>query len=248
MNLNKAAVILFLGLGLTARLASAQQPTPVGVITAETGATVGNANVTEGATVFSGDLLKTGDQGRLNVQCGTIQFAMGENSSIRLFRNGNRTIVEIERGTLAYSFKGGAEDLALFALDIRIVPKTNVSAAGQVSIISRCDVHVTAIHSTIEVTSGRETRTIEETKSFRVLSDSGVDYRDSWQPVLADYPDYPRDALYHRSHSHVACPAGVWRAPVVAAAKSHFGEVVGVIGGIITGPVVHEAFESPDRP
>jgi len=100
------------------------------------------------------------------------------------------------------------------------------------------------------VTSGRETRTIQETKSFRVLSEFGVDYRDSWQPVLTDYPEFPRDAEYHKSHSHVACPAGLWQAAKapVPGAGSHFAEVVGGTLAILTWIGVDEALESADRP
>jgi hypothetical protein len=244
----KPAILLILALGLCSNLGQAQQLAPIGVVTNSIKAMIGSAAVSEGATVFSGDLLRTGDQGRLSVQSGTVQFALGENSSARIFRNGTRTIVEIERGTLAYTAKGANEDITLFALDVRMVPKTVLPAAVQVSIISRCEVTVTAFRSTIDVTSGRETRTVEESGSFRVLSDFGVDYRDSWQPVLADYPEYPREAGYHRSHGHVACPAAVWQAPVTAMAGGHFREIAIGIALIVTIPAVHEVFESPDRP
>jgi hypothetical protein len=246
--LAKPAILAILALTLCPNLGRAQQLAPAGVVTASINTTIGSAAVSEGATVFSGDLLRTGDKGHLNVQSGTVQLALGENSSARIFRIGTRMILEIERGTLAYTAKGANEDITLFALDVRIVPKIGLPATGQVSIISRCDVIVTASRSTIDVTSGRETRTVEESRSFRVLSDFGVDYRDSWQPVLADYPEYPRDAEYHRSHVHVACPAGVWQAPVSALAGGHFREIAIGIVLIVSIPPLHEVFESPDRP
>ena len=249
---HKKIVLLFLAIFLlTVSSAKAQQAAPAGVVTVADRATLGNQAVSVGSTVFSGDLLKTEDEGHLNVQAATVQIALGPNTSVRLFRNLNRVIVEIERGSIAYTAKGTNEDLAIFALDIRLVPKTSVPAAGQVTIVSRCDVNANAIHSTIDVTSGRESKTIEEGKSFRVLSEFGVDYRDSWQPVLADYPDFPRDAEYHKSHSHVACPAGVWQAaksPVSALGSGHFAEIVGGSVGIITVVVVHKVFESDERP
>jgi len=249
MNIStKATVLLALGLGFCPNLAQAQQLAPAGVVIASTSATIGSATVSEGATVFSGDLLRTGDKGHLNVQSGAVQFILAENSSARIFRSGTRTIVEIERGTLAYTAKGANEDIVLFALDVRIVPRPGLPAAGQVSILSRCDVTVTAARSAIDVTSGRETRTVEESRSFRVISDFGVDYRNSWQPVLSDYPEYPREAEYHRSHGHVACPAAVRQAPVSALAGGHFREIAIGIALIVTIPAVHHAFESPDRP
>ena len=253
VSVMEAKKIVLSGLAMLALCASpgfSQQAVPSGVVTMASRAMLGNEAVTVGSTVYSGDLLKTEDEGRLNVQAGTVQIALGPNTSIRLFRNVNRVLVEVERGSIAYTAKGTNEDLTIFALDVRLVPKTSVPASGQVDIVSRCDVLVTASHSSVDVTSGRETRTIQETKSFRVLSEFGVDYRDSWQPVLADYPDFPRDAEYHKSHSHVACPAGVWQAskPPVAAGSSHFAEIVGGAAAIITWIGVDEAFESADRP
>ena len=247
IDFNRPGLFLFLAFGVVALPGRAQQAAPAGVVTAATRATNGSGNISEGATVFSGDLLRTTDEGHLNVQSGTLQFALGPNSTVRIFRTLNRVIVEIERGTLAYTAKGASEDLTIYASDIRAIPKTNVPAAGRITIISRCDVNVSAVRSAIEVTSGGETKTIEETNSYRVLSEFGVDYHDSWQPVLADYPDFPKDAQYHHSHSHVACPAGVWQAPI-AAAHSHFGILVGGGTAVITGYALHEVFESPDRP
>jgi len=251
MKLCAKPVFLFLfALGLCPNLVHAQQFASAGLVTVAANATIGNSNVSEGATVFSGDLLKTGDQGHLSVQSGSLQFVLGEYSSARFFQNLNRTIVELERGTLAFSAKGVNENLTIFALDIRFAPQTSLQVAGQIGILSRCDVTVTAARGSVEVTSGRETRTVQEGKSYRVLSDFGVDYRDSWQPVLSDYPDLPSDAQYHHSHAHVAClvAAHAVQSPVSALAEGHFREIIGGAVAIITGWSVHEALESPDRP
>jgi len=251
MCIRETAFLLLATLTPCLAFAQPQQVAPSGVVTLASRALLGKQAVSVGSTVFSGDILTTEDEGRLNVQAGTAQIALGPNTSVRLFRTLDRVIVELERGSIAYTAKGTNEDLTIFALDVRFVPKTSVPASGQITIVSRCDVNASAIHSTIEVTSGRETKTIEETKSFRVLSEFGVDYRDSWQPVLADYPDFPRDAEYHKSHSHVACPAGVWqsaKSPVSALGSGHFQEIIGGALGIITWISVSEAFESAERP
>jgi hypothetical protein len=246
----KPALVFLFALSTCPHSAHAQQLPSAGVVTLAANARIGNGNVSEGATVFTGDLLKTSDQGHLSVQSGSLQFVLGENSSARIFRSENRTIVELERGTLAYSAKGVNENLTIFALDIRFVPQTSLQASGQISIISRCDVSLTAIHGNVEVTSGRETKTVQENKSYRVLADFGVDYRDSWQPVLSDYPDFPRDAQYHHSHGHVAClaAANAVQNPMAPLLEGHIREIIGGAVAIITGWAVHEALESPDRP
>ena len=248
MSFKKIALIGFLASSPLTLEVQAQQGIPVGAITLANNATIANSNVNVGSTVFSGDLLKTGDQGGMTVQAGSLQFTLGQDTSVRLFRAESRTIVELESGTVAYTAKGTSEDLTIFALDIRFVPQTNVPAAGKISIASRCHVIATAAHSTIDATSGREKKTIEETKSYTVLSEFGVDYKDDWQPVLADYPEYPRDAQYHHSHSHVACPAGVWNTKVTAPLTGHFAIAAGAGAGIVTVIVVHKVFESSERP
>jgi hypothetical protein len=243
---------MVLSLGPSHLLCRAQQLPQAGIVTQASNATDDNTSITDGATVYSGDLLKTSDTGRLQVQVGTIQFTLGGSSTARIFHDGTRTLVEVARGTLAYSVRGVNENLILYAQDMKIVPRTNVSAAGQIDITTRCSVTVTSTRSPIDVTTGKESHTIEESKSFRVTSEIGVDYRDNWQPVLTDYPEFPREADYHHSHGHVACPAGylnqaAQKAPI-AAGSGHFVEVVGGAVGIITGVLVHKAFESPDRP
>src|SRR5580693_10128435 len=122
-NCNKMALMFLIALALCPDPAPAGQLASAGVVTLAANATIGNGTVSEGATVFSGDLLKTGDQGHLSVQSGSLQFVLGSNTSARVFRNLDRTIVELERGTLAYSARGVNENLAIFALDIRFVPQ-----------------------------------------------------------------------------------------------------------------------------
>jgi hypothetical protein len=246
--------VLALAFGLSADACFAQQapqPPQAGIVTLAANATDGGSSISEGATVFSGDLLKTGDSGRLQVQVGTIQFVLNGSSSARIFHAGTRTLVEVERGTLAYSARGTNEDLVLYAQDIKIVPRTNAPANGQIDINTRCSVIITSMHNPIDVTSGKETRTIEETKSFRAISEVGVDYNDKWQPVLTDYPEYPRDAEYHHSHGHVACPAAYVtqaRHIPIAGGSGHFVELAAGTIAVVTAIGVHAAYESPDRP
>jgi hypothetical protein len=248
----KFAALSLFTLGFSNQVCLAQQSVPAGVVGIASNATLGSTTLSEGATVFSGDPLKTGDSGRLQVQSGSMQFVLGANSAARIFREDNRFLVELERGSVAYTARGGSEDLTLYALDVKFLPKTSAMAAGQITIVSRCNLNATATHSSIEVTSGRETRTVEESKSFRVLSAVGVDYRDSWKPVLSDYPEYPRDAEYHHSHDHIACAADLTqqahKVPIAALGSGHFGEIVG--GGVaVIGVIgVIKALESPDRP
>ena len=207
--------------------------------------------MSNGATIFSGDLIKTGGAGQMQVQSGTMQFVFDANSVARIFKTGDRVMVELEQGSVSYSAKGVSENLTVFAQDIKFVPRTMELAVGQISIASRCEVRATPLRSTLTATSGKETRTIETNRSYNVFSEVGVDYNDSWKPTLQDYPEYPRDAEYHHSHSHVACSPSAkqtQRPPVFGGSQGHF-EFVAV--GIVAVPTVIaliKALESPDKP
>jgi hypothetical protein len=228
-----------------------QLPSQVGTVLAANNATVGVASVSDGSTIFSGDLIKTGDGGRLQVQSGTVQFVFDANTTARIFKTGDRLLVELAQGSMSYSAKGVGENLNIFAQDIKFIPRTTELAVGQISIVSRCEVRAVPTRSTLQATSGKETRDIETNKTYSVLSEVGVDYNDSWKPVVQDYPEYPRDADYHHSHSHVACSPAVWKGqklPIHGGAEGHFKYLV--IGGvaIVTSVAVYKALQSPDKP
>jgi len=241
------ALVPFVGIS-----AAAQTLSPAGVVVVAQAAQVGNTTLTQGSTVFSGDLLKTGDKGAMQVQVKQVRIALGGNSSMRIFRQDERIVVELETGVLTYSAPVAGESVTIFAQDVKFVPDTSTSAEGQITVKSRCELSATAVRSKLEATSGRETRMIEESKSFSVTSEIGVDYQDSWQPVPADYPEFPRDAQYHHSHSHAACPAAYTnqtkykiKPPIN---DGHFREIaIGIV--LITSPIpIYEALESPHKP
>src|SRR5258708_39010760 len=100
-----------------------QQGGAVGAVSNASNATVGTTPVSSGTTLFSGDLVKTGEAGRLQVQSGATQFVFDANSAARIFRAGDRVTVELESGSVSYSAKGVSDSLTLFAQDIKVVPR-----------------------------------------------------------------------------------------------------------------------------
>src|SRR5262249_7531627 len=125
------------------------------------------------------------------------------------------------------------------------------AAIGQVTIVSRCEVRATSQTRTMDVTVGKETKTIEETKTYTVRSDFGIEYHDSWKPTPSDYPDFDPNSAYHRSHSHSACGLAADhpnQAPTPALSGTHFKVGAAIIGVGVTCLVVCRSFESPDRP
>jgi len=227
-----------------------QIPVPAaGVVTLANQALLAGASLSEGATVFSGDLVSTEEEGQVQIQAGRIKLTLQAQGSFRIFRAGERVVVELERGTMAYTMTG-ADDLTIYALDTRLVPERSNGATGQVTIVSRCEVKATSQRQTITVTSGKETKTIEETKTYTVRSDFGIEYRDSWKPTPSDYPDFDPNSTYHRTHSHSACGLVAKEASSGAkqAAGSHFKVGAAILAGGVTCLLVCRDFESPDTP
>src|SRR5882762_2722021 len=109
------AIYVTLALILGSWPVSAQEVGQAGVVTFANDASIGIATASNGSTIFSGDLLKTGEAGRLQIQSGTMQFVLDARSAARIFKTGDRVLVELEQGSLAYSAKGVSENLTLFA-------------------------------------------------------------------------------------------------------------------------------------
>ena len=226
------------------------QETTAGVVLQANHAQLANASVSSGASVFSGDLLVTDEQGQVQVQVGRAKVVLQPSSSLRLFRSGTQAVAELERGTMNYATSGAGEELVIYALDVRLAPLRSAPTAGQVTVVSRCEVRATSQTATLDVTSGKETKTIDETKTYTVRSDFGVEYHDSWKPVPADYPDFDPNSTYHRSHSHGPCGLAdsPRQAPASAVGSSHFKIGAAIIAGGVTCIVLCRAFESPDKP
>jgi len=242
------AVVLLVSSGVLVPSSSAQQ-TAAGVVLQANHAQIAGANVSSGASVFSGDLIVTDEEGQLQVQVGRSKVVLQPSSSLRLFRSGAQAVVELERGTVNYATSGTGEELVIYALDVRLVPLRTAPTAGQVTVVSRCEVRATTQTATLDVTSGKETKTIEETKTYSVRSDFGVEYRDSWKPIPADYPDFDPNSTYHRSHSHGPCgladvPHQLPNPPL----GGHFRIAAAIIGGGVTCIILCRDFESPDKP
>jgi hypothetical protein len=241
------------GLGIAGWLilvpVSIGQTSVAGVVTLANQALLAGSTVSPGATVFSGDLVATEEEGQIQVQAGRIKLTLLPQSSFRIFRAGEIVVVELERGGMTYSTAAG-DDLTIYALDARLVPERAGGATGQVTVVSRCEVKATSQTHTLEVTSGKETKTIEETKTYSVRSEFGIEYHDSWKPVPADYPEFDPNSRYHRSHSHSACGlVAKENGPAPKAALgSHFKVAAAVVAVGVTCLVLCPDFESPDKP
>ena len=213
-----------------------------GVVLDADRARIGSGPVTAGASVYSGDVLSTENDGHAQVRIGQTRFGLQGDTQVAFFSGINGAVAELRHGTVIVS-NSATEGFEIFASDVRIVPTSDRPILGQVTLNSPCDVQITSEHGKLEATVGKETKTIEDAHSYNVRPDFMV--HDTRVPAVS-----PDDSEYHRGHRHTSCAAAAThgtRAPV-AAATSHFSIAVVVGGGVITVIAIKKALESPDRP
>ena len=217
------------------------QNSTAGVVLEAERTQMGNAQVTAGASVFSGDVLSTESEGHAQVRIGQTRFQLLPNTEAAFFATERGPVAELRRGSLIVS-DNAAESFRVYASDVLVVPTSDRPILGQITIESPCEVKIASEHGRLEATVGRETKTIEEAHSYSVRPEYSV--RDTRFPAIS-----PDDDAFHRGHNHATCAAPLQNsARKLPFAPSHFTLVVGGAIGIITVVGVKEALESPDRP
>jgi hypothetical protein len=219
---------------------AAQNPT-AGVVLEADHTLTGNAPVTAGASVFSGDVLNTDSEGHAQVRIGQTRFQLLPNTEAAFLSSERGPVAELRRGSLIVS-DNASQTFRVYASDVLVAPTSDRPILGQITIESPCEVKIASEHGRLEATVGRETKTIEEQHSYSVRPEYSV--RDTRMPAIS-----PDDDAFHRGHNHATCAAApqhhALKVPVV---PSHFTLLVGGGIGIITVIGVKEALESPDRP
>jgi ferric-dicitrate binding protein FerR (iron transport regulator) len=242
-----ARLILVMSVGILAGIAASntfaqQSPaTALGIVVKAENALIGNAALTEGATIYTADYLSTMDNGSLVIRIGGLALELQPSTAVHIYRAPYGAVVELNRGTVLYNTPGNHENIVIVANDVRVTPSLTSPDLGRVSIDDPCNVTVYSQRGQADVRSGNESRTVEEGKSYRVRSDNEISYR---QYVSPDENDY------HNYHGHKPCVAYaqvLGHAPV-AAGSSHFLIVAGATAGVLTGIGIWKAYESPSRP
>jgi hypothetical protein len=170
---------------------------PLGVVLQANLAHVGESAITEGATVYAGEELSTDAGGSLDLRIVNARFGLAANSRAYFYSGAKGSIAELTNGTLTFRKDAGADGIEVVASDVRIVTKGEGAVTGQVTIAAPCAITVTSVAGEIEVTSGKQTRTVAEKESYSVTPEMAVL---AGQILIS--PDAPN---YHASHSHTTC-------------------------------------------
>ena len=232
-------------IGFAASGDCAQQQLPataLGIVVKAQNALIGNATLTDGATIYTADYLSTGDNGDLLIRIGALSLELQPSTAVHIYRAPYGAVVELNHGTVLYTTPGTHENIVIVANDVRVTPNIALPDMGRVTIDDPCNVNVYSQRGQADVRTGNESRTVEEGKAYRVRGDNEISYRKYVSPDDNDYHDY---------HGHRPCAAAeqtVHGHAPIAAGSSHFLLVAGTAAAVLTVIGVKEAFESPARP
>ena len=158
------------------------QTAALGVVTQSSGGHVNNTAASVGATIYDGDRLSTEATGTLSLRAGSVQLLLSEDSAILMNHDGPVLTPTLQRGSVGLRVENGGE-LRISAADVRVRPQSTALTVGQMT-LENCAVVVTSRVQALEVTAGKETKIVEEGKSYRVLLDGACGNR---PPVHAAY-------------------------------------------------------------
>ncbi len=227
---------------------SRAQDTPLGVVLQANLAHIRQSQLTEGASVFPGEEISTDVAGSADIRIANSRYSLAANSHGRFYpaHGAKGSVAELSSGTLTFRRDNG-DSMVVVASDVRIVPKGDEPATGQVTIYSPCKINVTAITGDLQVTAGAETHLVAEKESYEVLPQQAV--------LSAASFISPDDPAYHQSHVHKACTT-----PRQSNGPSQFtkiGIIAGATGAAVAILLMHQhgttnntttTAESPDKP
>jgi hypothetical protein len=143
------------------------QTAPAGVVLQSANARLNTVDATIGTTVYDGDRMETQDKGALSLRSGQIQLTLAESSTLWMNHENSLVSPTLQRGTVTFRAEIGT-GVEIKADDVRVRPHSPVLTVGQVT-LQDCDILVTARTQDLEVTAGKETKILEEGKTYRVV-------------------------------------------------------------------------------
>src|SRR5580658_4120851 len=147
-------------------LPAAQTAQPA-VVQQSTSARLNTVDAAVGSTVFDGDRMETQEKGALSLRAGQVQLILSEQSTVWMNHENLLLTPSLQRGTVTFRTENG-EGVEIKADDVRVRPHVPVLTVGQVT-LQECDILVTARTQSLEVTAGKETKILEEGKTYRVV-------------------------------------------------------------------------------
>jgi hypothetical protein len=158
------------------------QTAPAGIVLQSASARLNTSDAAIGTTIFDGDRMETQEKGALSLRSGQVQLTLSEQSTVWMNHENLILTPTLQRGTVTFRAENGT-GVEIKADDVRVRPHSPVLTVGEVT-LQDCDVLVTARTQDLEVTAGKETKILEEGKTYRVVR-KGACGAALHQPALA---------------------------------------------------------------
>lgn len=226
------------------------QNQPAGVVLDAVEAQVSGAPISDGASLFAGDVVNTDSHGHAQLRVKQTRFELIGESHGAFFAGPNGAVAILRHGTLVVALNNPdpAATFEIYASDVRFVPKGIGPFLAQITMNSDCDLQVKVEKGNLESSTGKETKTLEQDHTYDVIPEVSVD--DKRDPAVA-----PGEEGFHRGHSHATCPlAAKIDSKPLTAANSHYKIILGAVAaGILIPVILHttgqtNAPESPFKP
>jgi hypothetical protein len=186
---------------------------------------VGSAAASVGATVFSGDRLSTEQTGSVQVRVGAARLLLSGASIATLIQVEASNAATLTRGSATFS-TANSKAFALHVASAVIRPYTDGPTIGKVTVLGPKELVVQSTRGSLSIAVEDDVREIPEGVAYRIVLD----------PNAPD-PQGPRGAG----------TKGIGRPPIKAAKSKFIWYIIGASAGV-TIWVLHEVFESGDRP
>jgi hypothetical protein len=143
---------------------------PLGLVLQAQQASVDNAKLAVGTTVYPGDTLETDSGGTLRLKLGTNQLYLLASSAATLAQDSATVHAVVARGTVGFS-STGADRIELEIPEGILRAADGVPSYGQVTITSPLEVVISAFRGELVLDNEGELHTIPAGKSYRVTMD-----------------------------------------------------------------------------
>lgn len=144
----------------------AGQSPQTAVVLQSASARLNTSDAAVGTTVFDGDRMETKEKGALSLRSGQVQLILSEQSTVWMNHQSVIVAPTLQHGTVTFRTETG-EGVEVKADDVRVRPHAPTLTVGQVT-LQECDVLVTARTQSLEVSAGKETKIVDEGKTYRV--------------------------------------------------------------------------------
>jgi hypothetical protein len=213
-----AAVLASALIGMPVWGVPAPKIAPLGTVITADHAHVGDAVADVGTTIYSGDSIKTENQGSLQLRAGAARLLLLGSSTALVEDTSGSPSAKLLRGTAAFS-TAKADAFTLFASIALIRPQTDAPTIGQVAFVDDKTIVVTARRASLVVSVDGDTQIVQEGQSYRVALDADAQG-----------------------------PQGAGGGGPLKAGRSRFLLLAAVAAAVGTGLALYFALESPSGP